>query len=117
MQRAVEKDVRLPSGYSVSWSGQFEYLQRAKAKLSVVVPFTLLIIIRSALPHLPSRRRSAFSSWQTLPFALIGGFWFIYLLGHQISVATIVGFIALAGVAADLASLCSFISSMRGTRS
>jgi len=100
MQRAVEKDVRLPSGYSVSWSGQFEYLQRAKAKLSVVVPFTLLIIF--VLLYLTFRRvDEALLIMATLPFALIGGFWFIYLLGHQISVATIVGFIALAGVAAE----------------
>jgi len=80
--------------------GQFEYLQRAKAKLSVVVPFTLLIIF--VLLYLTFRRvDEALLIMATLPFALIGGFWFIYLLGHQIPVATIVGFIALAGVAAE----------------
>lgn len=100
MQRAVEQSVRLPPGYSIAWSGQFEYLQRAKAKLVVVVPFTLLIIF--VLLYLTFKRiDEALLIMATLPFALIGGFWFIYLLGHQISVATIVGFIALSGVAAE----------------
>jgi Cu(I)/Ag(I) efflux system membrane protein CusA/SilA len=100
MQRVVDQSVRLPSGYSIAWSGQFEYLQRAKAKLVVVVPFTLLIIF--VLLYLTFKRiDEALLIMATLPFALIGGFWFIYLLGHQISVATIVGFIALAGVAAE----------------
>jgi Cu(I)/Ag(I) efflux system membrane protein CusA/SilA len=100
MQRAVEQSVRLLPGYSIAWSGQFEYLQRAKAKLVVVVPFMLLIIF--VLLYLTFRRiDEALLIMATLPFALIGGFWFIYLLGHQISVATIVGFIALAGVAAE----------------
>jgi len=100
MQHAVDRSVRLPSGYSIAWSGQFEYLQRAKAKLAVVVPFTLLVIF--VLLYLTFRRiDEAVLIMATLPFALIGGFWFIYLLGHQISVATIVGFIALAGVTAE----------------
>jgi len=100
MQTAVEKTVRLPPGYSIAWSGQFEYLQRAKTKLAVVVPFTLLIIF--VLLYLIFRRfDEALLIMATLPFALIGGFWLIYLLGHQVSVATLVGFIALAGVAAE----------------
>jgi Cu(I)/Ag(I) efflux system membrane protein CusA/SilA len=100
MQRVVAKEVSLPSGYSISWSGQFEYLERAKAKLKVVVPFTLLIIF--VLLYLIFRRfDEALLVLATLPFALIGGFWFIYLLGHDVSVATVVGFIALAGVAAE----------------
>ena len=100
MQGKVAESVRLPAGYSVAWSGQFEYLQRAKAKLSVVVPFTLLIIF--VLLYLTFRRiDEALLIMATLPLALIGGFWFIFMLGHQISVATIVGFIALAGVAAE----------------
>ena len=100
MQRVVERAVVLPAGYSIAWSGQFEYLQRAKAKLIVVVPFTLLIIF--VLLYLAFRRADeALLIMATLPFALIGGFWFIYLLGHSVSVATIVGFIALAGVAAE----------------
>jgi Cu(I)/Ag(I) efflux system membrane protein CusA/SilA len=100
MQAVVAKEVNLPAGYSIAWSGQFEYLQRAKAKLQVVVPFTLLIIF--VLLYLIFRRfDEALLVLATLPFALIGGFWFIYLLGHEVSVATVVGFIALAGVAAE----------------
>jgi Cu(I)/Ag(I) efflux system membrane protein CusA/SilA len=100
MQRVVAKEVSLPAGYSISWSGQFEYLERAKAKLKIVVPFTLLIIF--VLLYLIFRQfDEALLVLATLPFALIGGFWFIYLLGHEVSVATVVGFIALAGVAAE----------------
>jgi Cu(I)/Ag(I) efflux system membrane protein CusA/SilA len=100
MQKVVARDVTLPAGYSVSWSGQFEYLERAKARLVVVVPFTLLIIF--VLLYLTFRRfDEALLVLGTLPFALIGGFWLVYLLGHEVSVATMVGFIALAGVAAE----------------
>jgi copper/silver efflux system protein len=100
MQRKVSSEVSLPAGYSIAWSGQFEYLQRAKAKLAIVVPFTLLIIF--VLLYLIFRRfDEALLVLATLPFALIGGFWFIFLLGHEVSVATVVGFIALAGVAAE----------------
>jgi Cu(I)/Ag(I) efflux system membrane protein CusA/SilA len=100
MQNVVAKEVSLPAGYSISWSGQFEYLERAKAKLKVVVPFTLVIIF--VLLYLIFRQfDEALLVLATLPFALIGGFWFIYLLTHEVSVATVVGFIALAGVAAE----------------
>ncbi len=100
MQKVVARDVKLPAGYFVSWSGQFEYLQRAQAKLTIVVPITLLVIF--VLLYLTFRRLDeALLVLGTLPFALIGGFWFIYLLGHEVSVATVVGFIALAGVAAE----------------
>jgi len=100
MQALVAKEVSLPSGYSISWSGQFEYLERAKTKLKIVVPFTLLIIF--VLLYLIFRRfDEALLVLATMPFALIGGFWFIYLLGHDVSVASVVGFIALAGVAAE----------------
>lgn len=100
MQQVVARSVNIPAGYSIAWSGQFEYLARAKAKLAVVVPFTLLIIF--VLLYLTFRRiGEALLIMATLPLALIGGFWMIYLLGHQVSVASIVGFIALAGVAAE----------------
>jgi len=100
MQARVAREVKLPAGYSVSWSGQFEYLERAKAKLRVVVPFTLLVIF--VLLYLTFRRiDEAMLIMATLPFAIIGGFWFIYFLGHDVSIATAVGFIALAGVAAE----------------
>jgi len=100
MQSVVAKAVPLPAGYSVSWSGQFEYLERATQKLKVVVPFTLLIIF--LLLYLTfGRFDEALLIMATLPFALVGGFWLLYLLGHNLSVASVVGFIALAGVAAE----------------
>jgi copper/silver efflux system protein len=100
MQEAVSRAVRLPPGYSVTWSGQFEYLERARARLRVVVPFTLFVIF--VLLYLTFRRMDeALLIMATLPFALIGGFWYIFLLGHAVSIATAVGFIALAGVAAE----------------
>ncbi len=100
MQQAVAKEVTLTPGYSIAWSGQFEYLERATAKLKVVVPFTLLIIF--VLLYLTFRRADeALLIMATLPFTLIGGFWLMYLLGYSMSVASAVGFIALAGVAAE----------------
>ena len=100
MQQAVAREVKLPPGYSISWSGQFEYLERAKAKLRIVVPFTLLIVF--VLLYLAFRRfDEAALIMAALPFSLIGGLWYIYLLGHEVSVASAVGFIALAGVAAE----------------
>jgi Cu(I)/Ag(I) efflux system membrane protein CusA/SilA len=100
MQHAVAKEVKLPSGYSVSWSGQFEYLERASARLKVVVPATLLIIF--VLLYMTFKRfDEAALIMATLPFALAGGIWLLWLLGHHLSVASAVGFIALAGVAAE----------------
>jgi len=100
MQQAVAKEVRLPAGYSVSWSGQFEYLERAVAKLKVVVPATLAIIF--VLLYLTfGRFDEAALIMATLPFALAGGAWLLWLLGHNLSVASGVGFIALAGVSAE----------------
>jgi Cu(I)/Ag(I) efflux system membrane protein CusA/SilA len=100
MQRAVAQQVKLPARYSISWSGQFEYLERATAKLKVAVPFTLLIIF--VLLYLTFKRfGEALLLMATLPFALVGGIWLLYLLGYNLSVAGAVGFIALAGVAAE----------------
>jgi Cu(I)/Ag(I) efflux system membrane protein CusA/SilA len=100
MQQAVAREVRLPAGYSISWSGQFEYLERATTRLKVVVPATLLTIF--ILLYLTFRRfDEALLIMVTLPFSLVGGFWLLYLLGHHISVASAVGFIALAGVSAE----------------
>jgi Cu(I)/Ag(I) efflux system membrane protein CusA/SilA len=100
MQRAVSDQVKLPAGYSVSWSGQFEFLERATAQLQLVVPFTLLIIF--VLLYLTFRRLDeALLLMLTLPFALVGGVWLLWALGHNLSVASAVGFIALAGVAAE----------------
>ena len=100
MQQAVAEQVDLPAGYSVSWSGQFEFLERASAQLKLVVPFTLLVIF--LLLYLTFRRLDeALLIMATLPFALIGGIWLLWALGHNLSVASVVGFIALAGVAAE----------------
>ena len=100
MQQAVAKQVALPPGYSVSWSGQFEFLERATAKLKVVVPFTLLIIF--VLLYLCfGSFGEALLIMAALPFALVGGIWLLYLLSYNLSVAGAVGFIALAGVSAE----------------
>lgn len=100
MQQEVQENVAIPAGYSLSWSGQFEYMERAMAKLTVVVPATLLIIF--VLLYLTFRRfDEALLIMATLPFALSGGIWLLWLLGHNLSIAGGVGFIALAGVAAE----------------
>ena len=100
MQTAVAREVALPAGYSITWSGQFEYLERAAARLRVVIPATLGIIF--VLLFLTFRRADeALLILATLPFALVGGFWLLYALGHAVSIASAVGFIALAGVAAE----------------
>jgi Cu(I)/Ag(I) efflux system membrane protein CusA/SilA len=101
MQQAVARQVRLPAGYSLSWSGQFEFLARATAKLKIVVPATLVIIF--VLLYLTFRRFSeAALIMATLPLALVGGFWLMFLLGYNMSIASAVGFIALGGVAAEI---------------
>ncbi|SDE64435.1 Cu(I)/Ag(I) efflux system membrane protein CusA/SilA [Massilia sp. PDC64] len=100
MQQVVASEVKLPPGYSVSWSGQFEYLERATAKLKVVVPVTLAIIF-VLLYFTFERFDEAALIMATLPFALAGGVWLLWLLGHNLSVPSGVGFIALAGVAAE----------------
>lgn len=100
MQRVVGTQVKLPPGYSISWSGQFEYLERATARLKVVVPATLVIIF-VLLYMIFQRFDEALLIMATLPFALAGGIWLLWALGHNVSVASAVGFIALAGVAAE----------------
>ncbi|WP_374297175.1 efflux RND transporter permease subunit [Sphingomonas sp.] len=99
-QRKVAASVQLPPGYRLEWSGQFEYLQRAKAKLALVVPVTLLIIF--VLIYLNfGRLTETLIVMASVPFALVGGVWLMYWLGYNLSVAVVVGFIALAGVAAE----------------
>ncbi|MCJ7528396.1 MAG: CusA/CzcA family heavy metal efflux RND transporter [Methyloceanibacter sp.] len=99
-QRAVASEVQFPPGYYATWSGQFEYLERAKARLKVVVPVTLLIIF--LLLYLNFRRiTETLIVMLSVPFALVGGFWLMWWLGFNFSVAVVVGFIALAGVAAE----------------
>jgi len=99
-KKAVAEQVQLPAGYSIAWSGQFEYLERAAKRLQLVVPFTLAIIL--LLLYLTFRNfGEALLIMATLPFALVGGLWLIFGLGHNLSVASGVGFIALAGVSAE----------------
>ncbi|MFN8652552.1 MAG: CusA/CzcA family heavy metal efflux RND transporter [Gemmatimonadales bacterium] len=99
-QRMVQGMVELPQGYTMVWSGQYEYMQRAAARLRLVVPATLGIIF--LLLYLNFRNVGAsLIVMLSLPFALVGGIWFLYLLGYHWSVAVAVGFIALAGVAAE----------------
>jgi len=99
-QKAVAAQVTLPPGYYVIWSGQFEYLERAKARLAVVVPITLLLIF--LLLYLNFRRvTETLIILLSVPFALVGGLWLMWWLGFNFSVAVAVGFIALAGVAAE----------------
>jgi Cu(I)/Ag(I) efflux system membrane protein CusA/SilA len=99
-QKAVAEQVKFPPGYYVSWSGQFEYMARAIEKLKVVVPVTLLLIF--LLLYLNFRRLTeTLIVMLSVPFALVGGLWLMWLLGYNLSVAAAVGFIALAGVAAE----------------
>jgi Cu(I)/Ag(I) efflux system membrane protein CusA/SilA len=99
-QKAVAAQVKFPPGYYVTWSGQFEYMERAKARLKIVVPVTLLVIF--LLLYLNFRRvTETLIVMLSVPFALAGGFWLMWGLGFNLSVAVAVGFIALAGVAAE----------------
>ena len=100
LQTAVAREVKLEPGLAISYSGQFEFLERANARLKLVVPATMVIIF--VLLYLTfSRVDEALLILATLPFALTGGVWFLYLLNFNLSVATGVGFIALAGVSAE----------------
>jgi Cu(I)/Ag(I) efflux system membrane protein CusA/SilA len=99
-QKAVRDNVAFPPGYYVTWSGQFEYMERAKAKLKIVVPLAIAIIF--VLLYLNFERLTeSLIVMLSVPFSLVGGVWLMYLLGYNISVAVVIGFIALAGVAAQ----------------
>jgi Cu(I)/Ag(I) efflux system membrane protein CusA/SilA len=99
-KKAVAARIKLPPGYYVTWSGQFEYMERAIEKMKVVIPVTLLSIF--LLLYLNFRRLTeTFIVMLSVPFALVGGVWLMWLLGYNLSVAVAVGFIALAGVAAE----------------
>ena len=96
----VEQEVTLPPGYTVVWSGQYEYMQRAQEKMKLVIPATLAIIFLLLYFNFKSVGETAIVML-SLPFALVGGIWFIWALGYNWSVAVAIGFIALAGVAAE----------------
>ncbi|MBF8291505.1 MAG: cation transporter [Steroidobacteraceae bacterium] len=100
-QKAVRENVKFPPGYYVTWSGQFEYMERAKQKLKIVVPLTILVIF--VLLYFNFRRLAeTLIVMLSVPFALVGGIWLMYLLDYNLSVAVAVGFIALLGVAAEI---------------
>ncbi len=100
-KQVIAERIELPTGYSLGWSGQFEYMERAGKRLSMVIPVTLIAII--LLLFLAFRRAlEVFIILSTLPLAMVGGLWLIYLLGYDLSVAIGVGFIALAGVSVEL---------------
>jgi Cu(I)/Ag(I) efflux system membrane protein CusA/SilA len=99
-RKAVAEKVKFPPGYYATWSGQFEYMERAAAKMKIVIPITLLIIF--LLLYLNFRRvTETLIVMLSVPFALVGGVWLLWLLNYNLSVAVAVGFIALAGVAAE----------------
>jgi Cu(I)/Ag(I) efflux system membrane protein CusA/SilA len=99
-QHAVQASIQFPPGYYVMWSGQYEYLERATARLKIVVPVTLLIIFLLLYLNFRSITETLIVML-SLPFALVGGLWLMWWLGFNLSVAVAVGFIALAGVAAE----------------
>jgi Cu(I)/Ag(I) efflux system membrane protein CusA/SilA len=99
-QRMVEQMVKLPEGYSIAWSGQYEYMQRARERMKLVIPATLALIFLLLYLNFRSVGETLIVML-SLPFALIGGIWLMWLLGYNWSVAAAIGFIALAGVAAE----------------
>jgi len=96
----VKSEIDIPDGFSIVWSGQYEYMERAKKRLWLVVPLTLVLIFIMLFLHFDNLAESLLVML-TLPFALIGGVWLIFLAGYDLSVAVAVGFIALAGLAAE----------------
>ncbi|EXB50650.1 acrB/AcrD/AcrF family protein, partial [Acinetobacter baumannii 1465485] len=107
LKQSIDQQVRRSAGMSISYSGQFEFMERANARLKVVIPITLMIIF--LLLYLIFRQvQDAVLIMVTLPFALIGGIWAMYLSGYNFSVAIAVGFIALAGVAAEFGVVMLF---------
>ena len=99
-QQLIDQRLSLPAGYAVTWSGQYEYMLRAEEKLRQLIPMLLLIIF-GLLYLIFKRFTEAFIVMLSIPFALLGGFWLVLLLGYNMSVAVAVGFIALAGIAAE----------------
>ena len=115
-KRALDEQIRIPSGYTITWSGQFEYMERAAARLSIVAPATLFIIF--LLLYFNFRNMvEPLIVMMSIPFGLVGGIWFVYLNDYNLSVAVAVGFIALAGMAAEIGVLVlSFIDTEMAKR-
>ena len=103
-KKIMQEKISLPQGYSLIWSGQFEYMERAQARLKLVIPFTLLIIFILLYLNFQNITESLIVML-SLPFSLVGGIWYIYYLDYNLSVAVVVGFIALAGLAAEIGVL------------
>lgn len=99
-KKVIDENIKIPTGYSIVWSGQYEYMERAKERLQMVVPFTLMIIFLLLYFNFKNVTESLIIML-SLPFALVGGIWLIWLSGYNMSVAVGVGFIALAGIAAE----------------
>ncbi len=103
-KKIVTENIDLPSGYSISWSGQFEFMERAKERMRIIVPVTFAIII--LLLYLNFRSfAEVLIIMGSLPMALVGGLWFIHLIGYNMSVAVTIGFIALAGLTIEIGTL------------
>ena len=115
-KRVLDEQIRIPSGYTITWSGQFEYMERAAARLSIVAPATLFIIF--LLLYFNFRNMvEPLIVMMSIPFGLVGGIWFVYLNDYNLSVAVAVGFIALAGMAAEIGVLVlSFIDTEMAKR-
>ncbi len=103
-KKIIAEKISLPQGYSLIWSGQYEYMERAQARLKLVIPFTLLIIFLLLYLNFQNITESLIVML-SLPFSLVGGIWYIYYLDYNLSVAVVVGFIALAGLAAEIGVL------------
>ncbi len=99
-KKIIDQAIKLPAGYSMVWSGQFEYMEKARKTLNIIVPLTLVLIFVLLYVHFQNIAE-AILVMASLPFALVGGVWLVYLLGYNLSVAVVVGFIALAGLAAE----------------
>ena len=101
-QATVEEEVSLPEGYSLVWSGQFEHMERSQDRLRIVIPLTLIIIFLLLFLNFKNVTESLIVML-SLPFSVIGGIWLIYLLDYDVSIAVFIGFLALAGVAVEIA--------------
>ncbi len=96
----VENEIAFPSGYSIIWSGQYEYMEKARKTLNIIIPVTIAVIFVLLFIHFQNMIE-ALIVMASLPFALVGGVWLLYILNYNLSVAVVVGFIALAGLAAE----------------